>query len=153
MPQAVVIATCREYPGLLDDDRPFVAHLLRRGVSVRTAIWDEPHDLAGCAGVLLRSVWDYYQKPVAFRAWLDRLERERVRCWNPVPLVRWNMDKHYLRDLAARGVPVVPTLVDRAGGGARPGAGAGARGRGRLARGGAQACDLGRGLAHAPRAA
>lgn len=110
MPQAVVIATCREYPGLLDDDRPFVAHLLRRGVSVRTAIWDEPHDLAGCAGVLLRSVWDYYQKPVAFRAWLERLERERVRCWNPVPLVRWNMDKHYLRELAARGVPVVPTL-------------------------------------------
>ena len=28
---------------------------------------------------------------------------------NPLPVLRWNTDKHYLAELAAMGVPVVPT--------------------------------------------
>ena len=34
----------------------------------------------------------------------------RVPLENPLSLVRWNVDKTYLRDLDARGVPIVPTV-------------------------------------------
>ena len=40
------------------------------------------------------------------------------RLVNPADVVRWNTDKRYLAELAAAGVPVVPTAVGRAG---RPG--------------------------------
>jgi glutathione synthase/RimK-type ligase-like ATP-grasp enzyme len=80
------------------------------GVPVAPVLWDAPRDWTAYRGVLLRSPWDYFEHAAKFRAWLDELERERVPCWNPVPLVRWNMDKRYLRDLEARGVPIVPTL-------------------------------------------
>ena len=57
-----------------------------------------------------RSCWDYHQRAPEFERWLDRLERAGVRVVNPVPMLRWNMRKTYLRDLAARGVPVVTTV-------------------------------------------
>jgi glutathione synthase/RimK-type ligase-like ATP-grasp enzyme len=59
--------------------------------------------------VVVRSCWDYFLRPAEFHAWLDRLEADRATVYNPVPTLRWNADKRYLRDLEARGVPVVPT--------------------------------------------
>jgi glutathione synthase/RimK-type ligase-like ATP-grasp enzyme len=44
-----------------------------------------------------------------FSDWLQSLERVAARVFNPVPLVRWNLDKGYLDDLAARGVPTLRT--------------------------------------------
>jgi hypothetical protein len=40
-------------------------------------------------------------------AWAEALDG---RLENPVPLVRWNSDKHHVADLLAAGVPTVPTL-------------------------------------------
>ena len=60
--------------------------------------------------VLLRSCWDYHLRPAAFARWLDGLEAAEVRLWNPPHIARWNMDKRYLDDLAALGVPVVPSV-------------------------------------------
>jgi glutathione synthase/RimK-type ligase-like ATP-grasp enzyme len=34
-----------------------------------------------------------------------------VPVWNPTPLVRWNLSKRYLLELAEAGVPTVPTVV------------------------------------------
>ena len=59
------------------------------------------------AGVF-RSTWDYFDRFDAFSAWLDRASRETV-LFNSADLVRWNVDKHYLRDLSERGVRVVPS--------------------------------------------
>jgi O-ureido-D-serine cyclo-ligase len=39
---------------------------------------------------------------------------------NPAPVVRWNCDKHYLRELAAAALPVVPTTFIEAGAGGKP---------------------------------
>ena len=41
-------------------------------------------------------------------AWLDRVA-PLTHFINPLSLVRWNLDKHYLRDLQARGVHTTPT--------------------------------------------
>jgi glutathione synthase/RimK-type ligase-like ATP-grasp enzyme len=59
---------------------------------------------------VIRSSWDYHLRPDAFLGWLDRLEAEKIPLWNPAPVVRGNVDKGYLADLAAAGLPVVPTV-------------------------------------------
>jgi hypothetical protein len=106
----LAIATCRAYPDLVEDDRALVARLGSAGIPAVPVLWDADVDWTRYRAVLLRSPWDYFEHEREFRAWLDRLERDRVPCWNPVPLVRWNLDKRYLKDLAARGVAIVPTL-------------------------------------------
>ncbi len=53
--------------------------------------------------------WDYHLKPAAFLRWLDALEASGLPSLNPAPIVRWNVDKRYLRDLAARGVRIPET--------------------------------------------
>ena len=52
------------------------------------------------------STWDYHERPLEFSAWLGRAERATRLC-NPGSTIRWKADKHYLSDLADRGVPVV----------------------------------------------
>ncbi len=106
----IAIATCRELPHLFEDDHPLIAALAAAGVTAEPAVWNDDVAWSDYAAVVLRSTWDYHLHVEVFRAWLDRLDRTRVPCWNPTSLVRWNLDKHYLNELAAKGVPTVPTL-------------------------------------------
>jgi glutathione synthase/RimK-type ligase-like ATP-grasp enzyme len=77
---------------------------------VDAPIWDdESVDWTVYDAVVLRSPWDYYLKPDAFRNWINRLEQLDVPLWNPAPTLRWNLDKIYLRDLEQRGVAITPT--------------------------------------------
>ncbi|MER8047523.1 hypothetical protein [Streptomyces sp. NPDC094032] len=93
-----------------DADLPLIVEALRaRGVVGVPVAWDAPDvawerfDLA-----VIRSTWDYTERIETFLAWADRAARG-TRLWNPAPVVRWNSDKRYLRDLAEKGVDVVPT--------------------------------------------
>lgn len=89
--------------------------LRTRGASVEALPWDAPDvRWEGYDAVVVRSTWDYHRRPEAFRRWLDALGVLRVRVWNPVPLLRWNMDKRYLSRLADR-LPVVPGELVEAG--------------------------------------
>lgn len=84
--------------------------LRANGFLVEHTIWsDERVDWGRYAAVLVRSCWDYHLQPAAFLAWLDRLERRGVTVLNPPAVIRWNMDKRYLRALAAAGVPIPET--------------------------------------------
>lgn len=74
--------------------------------------WDEPEPTEGCDVALIGPTWDYWEQPDTFLATLAWLP---VPLHNPLPLVRWNIDKRYLRDLAAAGLPTLPTLWRTAG--------------------------------------
>ena len=49
-----------------------------------------------------------------FLHWVDRVDARTVMA-NPPPILRWNVDKHYLRDLQAAGLPCVPTCFAEPG--------------------------------------
>ena len=103
------IATCREAPEPQRDDALMLRAL--NGVEILAAPWDAPDvSWGGCRAVLLRSVWDYHLRVEEFLAWAGGLEASGTAVWNPAPLVAWNARKSYLRELAAAGVPTVPTL-------------------------------------------
>ncbi|MGK2950073.1 MAG: ATP-grasp domain-containing protein [Acidimicrobiales bacterium] len=106
MTARVALVTCAAHADLDPDDRPLVADLAAQGITATTAVWDDPtvawdaFDLA-----VLRSSWDYTDHVDAFEAWA----RSVPRLANPAEVVAWNIDKRYLGDLTAAGVPVVPT--------------------------------------------
>ena len=97
--------------GFVIDDELAVLPLARRGIQVETTPWDRPGvDWRQYALVLIRSTWDYHQNAEAFLRALESIEQAGVRLENGSEIVRWNMQKSYLRDLAARGVEIVPTF-------------------------------------------
>ncbi|HSI97026.1 MAG TPA: hypothetical protein VK926_01580 [Gaiellaceae bacterium] len=103
----VAVATCAALPPGFADDRLLIAALETRAVQAEHVVWDD--DGARWDGfdlVVIRSTWDYPHKRAAFLDWADSLDG-RLR--NSPSVVRWNSDKHYLADLAAIGLPVVPT--------------------------------------------
>jgi len=97
-------------PDLDADDRLAVDVLTQRGYEVAVAVWDEPAvDWSAAGTVIIRSTWDYNLRHKAFLAWAELVARV-APLYNPLALVRWNIHKSYLSDLASKGVPVVPTL-------------------------------------------
>jgi hypothetical protein len=102
----VALVTSDLFPDLYADDHPLRDALRARGVVVDAVRWDDPAvDWAGYGLAVLRSPWDYPARRDAFVAWAARVPRLA----NPADIVEWNTDKHYLRELAAAGVPVTPT--------------------------------------------
>jgi len=94
---------------ILADDRLLAGALAARGLSSSRVDWaDERIDWGAFRAVVFRTTWDYYDRQGEFAAWLDRIGPV-TRLVNDTATVRWNLDKHYLADLASRGVPVVPT--------------------------------------------
>jgi glutathione synthase/RimK-type ligase-like ATP-grasp enzyme len=113
--RSIALVTDLQQPGLSESDSLLVAPLLARGLHPVPVPWESDDDAwESFDAVILRSCWNYHRAPDAFRAWLERLEGAGARLWNPAPVVRWNMDKCYLRGLAARGVVIAPTVwLDR----------------------------------------
>ena len=102
----VALATFSGFPRLYDDDAGLPAALAALGVDAAPAVWDDPAvDWASYDLVVVRSTWDYTLRREEFLAWADAVPRLA----NPAAVLRWNTDKRYLAELAAAGVPVVPT--------------------------------------------
>jgi glutathione synthase/RimK-type ligase-like ATP-grasp enzyme len=102
----IALATCAALPELDPDEQLLLEPLRALGVDVRPAVWDDlAVDWEAFALVVIRSTWDYTARRDAFLAWA----RSVPRLANPADVVTWNTDKHYLAELAAAGVPVVPT--------------------------------------------
>ena len=79
--------------------------LQRLGHEVRSVRW-ESDLLTGLDLLVFRSCWNYHLREAEFRDWLNGLGSIRVA--NSLEIVRWNLDKRYLRDVAAYAA-IVPT--------------------------------------------
>lgn len=92
-----------------DHDTPLLLAALReRGVDAQPVVWHRADDLASYDLLVIRSPWDYPDRPDEFAAWLERADAA-TRVLNPPSVVRWNLDKRYLAEIAAAGVAIVPT--------------------------------------------
>ena len=117
---AVALVTCRAARGL-DEDMPVLLRAFAAaGASAGIVDWDDAEvDWARFDLALLRSAWDYTERLPQFLAWVEHTAA-RTLLINPVPVVRWNSDKHYLLELARAQLPVVPTRIAEAGSSAPP---------------------------------
>jgi glutathione synthase/RimK-type ligase-like ATP-grasp enzyme len=104
----LALVTAQEALGLDQDLDPLLKALRDLGADAEAVVWDAAVDWSTFDLALLRSAWDYVPRLPEFLHWCEATSH-RTRLLNPLEVVRWNTDKHYLLDLHRAGVPVVPT--------------------------------------------
>lgn len=100
----------------LDEDLAPLQDALRdAGAHGEIVDWDDATiDWSRFDLAVLRSTWDYTERLPLFLDWAARVSA-RTRLLNPLDVLRWNTDKHYLADLERAGVAIVPSAFVESG--------------------------------------
>src|SRR5688572_4824399 len=119
----VAILRCEKLPSFITWDVPNLDELFEednllirgfeaQGFQASPVVWSDPtidwnqFDIA-----LIRSTWDYLDASEHFLNVLSKIESSSCKLFNPLSVVRWNMDKHYLLDLEKQRVQIIPTYI------------------------------------------
>jgi len=106
----IALVTALAARGLDDDLPPLQDALHKTGSDVTVVDWDDANvDWSRFDLALLRSTWDYTERVDEFLDWAQRAAAQ-TRLINPLGVVRWNTDKHYLHDLERAGIATVPSV-------------------------------------------
>ena len=60
--------------------------------------------------VIIRSTWDYQKDAEAYVDTLRQIEQSGAVLLNSLAIVKWNINKNYLKEVAAKGAQIVPSL-------------------------------------------
>lgn len=120
----VGLVTCKKLPEPDPDAAPLEGALRRRGHVPVMLAWDDPScgqdrlNAFGLDVIVIRSSWNYFTAPHDFTAWIESAHK-CAPVINTSEVVKWNIHKGYLLQLAAAGVATVPTtLIQASDGGA-----------------------------------
>ncbi|MDD4003717.1 MAG: hypothetical protein PHW69_00750 [Elusimicrobiaceae bacterium] len=103
--------TDRKNRALIPDEKGIAGAFASAGMNVAIAIWDET-DWDPYPNILIRTTWDYTLKPDLFLSKIRAATRRGQAVIHPEHVIRWNIDKRYLVELARAGHKVVPTCVE-----------------------------------------
>lgn len=85
------------------------------GLKVNRVAWDDPDfDWSTTKFALFRAVWDYFDRIEEFQNWYKNTSK-LTKFINPKSLIDWNIDKHYLKELHQKGIPISKTLFVESG--------------------------------------
>lgn len=105
----IALVTALHVDPHLTDDVFLSDALAERGQGFDWRAWDDPSvPWQDYDRVVLRSCWGYHLQASRFETWLERLDALGVRLMNPSSMVRANIHKRYLLELAAAGVAIPP---------------------------------------------
>lgn len=106
----IALVTARAARGT-DYDMPLLLAALRdAGVDAHEVDWDDAGvDWSRFDLALPRSTWDYFERLPEFLGWAGRVAAQS-KLLNPLEVLHWNTDKHYLAQLSQAGVAVVPSV-------------------------------------------
>jgi len=99
----------------LDDfeayDHLIEPHLEQLGWQADTISWRKQGvDWSAYESVIIRTPWDYQDEPEAFMQVLQEIEQSSAQLENSIDIVKWNIDKIYLKELEQNNVRLVPTI-------------------------------------------
>ena len=115
----ITLLTCRAYYKP-DNVTPYIQNILleqellksafeAQGLKVDITYWDNPtYEWQETKSVLFRTIWDYFERFNEFWEWLEQV-KTKTRLINSYELIKWNIDKHYLKDISSWGIETVPT--------------------------------------------
>lgn len=100
---------------VMTEDRILQEALEEKGLKVFRTHWDNPNfDWTSTRYAIFRTTWDYFDRFLEFSQWLD-ITSKLTEFINPLSLIRWNMDKHYLADLQKKGIHIPDTIFIESG--------------------------------------
>lgn len=117
MPTAnVAIACCRRTADAGPDDLypdpdagPLQAALRDRGADSTLVSWDDSGvRWSSFSHVVVSSTWDSVDRPSEYLEWARHMTAETILV-NSAATIEWGLDKRHQQQLAAAGVPVIPT--------------------------------------------
>lgn len=124
----IALLTCRHHDHIDHaSEGKLMQALVRRGAVVTLLAWDDVlaplkddngrpvAELVYADLFVLRTTWDYWDRLDSFKQFVNAL-KEGERLLNSADTVLANLDKTYLKELEAQGVPIVPTIFVRKGG-------------------------------------
>jgi len=98
-------------PTVESEDDKLLLFLKEKGLNIETVIWnDEQINWENYQLAILKSPWDYFDLYEDFKSWLNLLEGKNIRLLNPIDIVRWNADKHYLKEIELAGLNITPSI-------------------------------------------
>lgn len=106
----IALLTCSQLnPNSILDDHLLKPLINQQGHHIHDVIWDQEHNWKQYDAVIVRTTWDYQEKSELFFKTLKEIS-STTRLFNPLDLMLWNGSKTYLKELAQKGVPTIPTL-------------------------------------------
>ncbi|WP_316831012.1 hypothetical protein [Pedobacter aquatilis] len=98
-------------PTVESEDDKLLLFLKEKGLNIEMVIWnDEKINWENYQLAILKSPWDYFDLYEDFKTWLNLLDEKNIRLLNPIDVVRWNADKHYLKDIESAGLNITPSI-------------------------------------------
>ena len=95
---------------VLLEDQLLQTALEDKGLKVCKKDWaDSNFDWKKTKYAIFRTTWDYFDRFDDFFSWLDQT-KNKTTFINSAEIINWNIDKHYLKDLAKNNINIAPTL-------------------------------------------
>ena len=69
---------------------------------------DKEFDWCTTKYVIFRTTWDYFERFDEFFLWIE-MTKEKTIFINSLEIIKWNIDKHYLKFLQKKGINIAPT--------------------------------------------
>jgi glutathione synthase/RimK-type ligase-like ATP-grasp enzyme len=105
------IVTCGKCSELTPSEQKLLPLLEQYGIKSTAVVWNDSQvNWKNFDAFLVRSIWDYHLHVDSFISWLANLESLGTPTWNPIPVLRKNHHKFYLRELQNSGVNIIPSL-------------------------------------------
>ncbi len=116
----VVILTDRKYANTESNEKSVATVLLedtlvsdalkKNGLKVIRKSWDDvAFDWTSTKYALFRSTWDCFERFPEFSLWLKNVSN-KTQLINSENLIGWNIDKHYMQNMADAGITIPKTL-------------------------------------------
>ena len=94
---------------VLLEDKLLLEELEKKNLRVCKKNWaDIEFDWCTTKYVIFRTTWDYFEKFDKFFLWIEMTKKKTVFI-NSSEIIKWNIDKHYLKFLQKKGINIAPT--------------------------------------------
>jgi glutathione synthase/RimK-type ligase-like ATP-grasp enzyme len=104
------LLTCQNWEGAYQGEVALATEIDKK-FQVDVLVWNDPSvNWANYDCLIFRTIWDYFEYPNEFAAWLDTLDALKIKTLNPLSIIKRNQHKFYLRDLEQQGIDIIPTV-------------------------------------------
>jgi len=99
---------------IIKEDELLIEELKKHNLKVNRVNWDANYDWTKSKTVVVRAIWDYFNRFEEFVKWFN-IAKTLTKFINNAALITWNIDKKYLIELETKGINIPQTLILKKG--------------------------------------